>query len=279
MTAEMTTAAYRRLTGGFTLSGMGLHSGRECVLRVEPCDELIMAADGQEGRRIADLSLRGSGRGSDYIFPNGSSVRTCEHVLAALVGMGVWGARLSVEGGEMPAVDGCAKTVAEMVREHSEPCADGPEPLCLSVPVVVGGGARFVAAFPSPEFRVTCAVKYDSDVIGAQMTDFCGGAEEFASEIAGARTFAMASEIEMLRAHGMALGGSLENAILVHSDRAEAAGGLRWPDEFSRHKTLDVIGDTAALGRPIRAHIVAVRAGHELHLRLVERLRNLSLLS
>ena len=82
----------------------------------------------------------------------------------------------------------------------------------------------------------------------------------------------MEADLKALRANGMALGGSLENAVLVGAEGIRAAGGLRWPDEFVRHKTLDLIGDLAAVGRPIRAHVVAVRSGHELHLRLADRL-------
>lgn len=271
------SAPFRRLTGAFSLSGVGLHSGRECALRVLPhCGELTLALNGQEAP-ISQLRLEGTGRGSDYIFPDGSRVRTCEHVLAALTGMGVWEARLEVEGGETPALDGCAAQVAEAVLKNSEPCSEGPAPLALSSPVVVGGGQRLVAAFPAPEFHLTCVVRYDSPLIGAQMLDFSfnKGAQEFYDELARARTFAMASEVEALRSRGMALGGSLDNAILVGEDEVQAAGGLRWPDEFVRHKALDLIGDLAALGRPLRAQVLAIRGGHELHLRLVERLRAL----
>ena len=85
----------------------------------------------------------------------------------------------------------------------------------------------------------------------------------------------MEADLEALRAKGMALGGSLENAVLVGEGGVRASGGLRWPDEFVRHKALDLVGDLAAVGRPLYAHVVAVRAGHELHLRLAERLRSL----
>ena len=268
--------SFRQLTESFELSGVGLHSGRDCRLRVSPSKgKMTLAAEGTE-LPLDQLALEGTGRGSDYIFPDGHRVRTCEHVLAALTGMGIWEARLEVEGGEMPALDGCAWQTAEAILKHSTPCEEGADsipPLALSSSLVVGEGERFVAAFPAPEFHITYVVRYDTPVIGTQMLDFSGGAEAFYRDIARARTFAMASEIEALRAHGMALGGSLDNALLVGETDVQASGGLRWPDEFVRHKVLDLIGDMAALGRPLQAHIVAVRAGHELHLRLMERLR------
>lgn len=267
--------SFRRLTNSFELNGTGLHSGLECRLRVSPGNgALTLESEGRE-MPVERLALEGGGRGSDYIFPDGSRIRTCEHVLSALAGMGVWNARLSVEGGEMPALDGCAELMTSKIMECSEPCADGPKPLKLSCSFAVGAGDRFVAAFPAPELHVTYAVSYDTPVIGTQMLDFVAGSENFLDNIARARTFAMASEIEALRAHGMALGGTLENAILVDGSEARASGGLRWPDEFVRHKTLDLIGDLAALGRPLEAHVVAVRAGHALHLQFAERLRRL----
>lgn len=275
MEIESASFPFRRLTDGFTLRGVGLHSGRDCVLAVEPHDGgPVLRHEGAE-LPLRRLGLEGTGRGSDYVFPDGHRVRTCEHVLSALVGLGIWGVRLTVEGPEMPALDGCAQRMTECLLAHSEPCASGPEPLALALPVRVGDASRFVAAFPAPKFCVTCVVRYASPLIGTQMLDLTVAPEPYREQIARARTFAMEADLEALRANGMALGGSLENAVLVGAEGIRAAGGLRWPDEFVRHKTLDLIGDLAAVGRPVRAHVVAVRSGHELHLRLADRLRAL----
>ena len=275
MEIESASFPFRRLTDGFTLRGVGLHSGRDCVLTVEPHDgEPVLRHEGAE-LPLRRLGLEGTGRGSDYVFPDGHRVRTCEHVLSALVGLGIWGVRMTVEGPEMPALDGCAQRMTECLLARSEPCASGPEPLALALPVQVGDASRFVAAFPAPKFCVTCVVRYASPLIGTQMLDLTVAPEPYREQIARARTFAMEADLEALRANGMALGGSLENAVLVGAEGIRAAGGLRWPDEFVRHKTLDLIGDLAAVGRPVRAHVVAVRSGHELHLRLADRLRAL----
>ncbi len=273
--------SFRRLTGPFSLSGKGLHSGVGCICTVEPSDEdLALSTDGINFFPIKDLNLAGTGRGSDYIFPcpsgfnNGERrIRTCEHVLSALAGLGVWRAKVTVEGPEMPGLDGCAEFAVSKVLENSEPCTDGPEPLELPFALKVGDEKRFVAAFPAPDFHITYIVQYDSPLIGTHIYEYKGASGLFASDISRARTFAMASDLAELRKHGMALGGSLDNAILVGDTELQAAGGLRYPDEFVRHKVLDLIGDLAAVGRPVSAHIVAVRAGHELHLRLAEKLR------
>ena len=129
---------------------------------------------------------------------------------------------------------------------------------------------RFIAAFPCDELHVTYAVEYEK--VGAEVYDYTHTSANYVNDIAGARTFAMERDIEYLRSHGMALGGTLDNAILI-GDTIQAKGGLRWPDEFVRHKVLDLIGDLSSLGRPLKAHIIALRAGHELHLKLTERLK------
>ena len=264
----------RRLNGKIILSGTGLHSGNECRVTLEACDspEVMMRADDDECP-LRMMKTDGTKRGSDYIFPNGKRVRTCEHVLSALSGLRVFsGIRITVEGGEMPALDGCSKAVCEQIMRNSYD--DGAEMHCreLRKPLIVRSddGMRFVCAFPSDEFHVTYTVKYEH--IGVQTIDYVAGSMNYADDIAPARTFAMKRDIEYLRSHGMALGGSLKNAIAV-GEVIEAEGGLRWPDEFVRHKVLDIIGDMYSIGFPVKAHIIAMRAGHELHLRLAERMK------
>ena len=270
----------RKLMQSLLRNGKGLHSGEACVLSIEPSDEglsLELRNPGDSGRiRISRLGLEGGGRGSDLIFPDGTRVRTCEHVLSALAGLGIWYARLIVEGPEMPALDGCAVDLTRELMAKSEPFSGNPEPLKLQSPVHVGDTSRFVVALPSPSFHVTYMIDYEAAPIGTQVFDYAGTPEDYLDAVAPARTFAMKEDIEKLRASGLALGGSLDNAILVGKTDVETTGGLRFPDEFVRHKTLDLLGDLANLGTPLAAHVVAVRAGHVQHLQLVERLRKLS---
>lgn len=275
------------LNGKIILTGKGLHSGQDCTLTIEPCDspEILMRS-GENELPLRKLGLSGTNRGSDYIYPDGTRVRTCEHVLSALAGMGIWsGVRLCVEGGEMPALDGCSRTVCDKLRENcglsrkpfqmigslSSETAEQPAQSIQS-PVCVYGEDRnrFVAALPYTGLRITYIVEYK--YIGAQVFDYVHSTETYYREISCARTFAMQSDIDYLRSHGMALGGSLDNAIVI-GETIQAKGGLRWPDEFVRHKVLDIIGDLAAVGWPLNAHIIAVKAGHELHLKLAEKLR------
>lgn len=266
---------YRKLTEALSFEGKGLHSGRDCCVRLEPFDAPLSLETEGQCLPLSRLFFEGGGRGTDLIFPDGKRIRTCEHVFSALVGLGVWQARLSVTGPEMPGLDGCAAEVADRIMKNSEPSPDGPEPLTLRYPVHIGDSSRFVIALPSPTFRVTCVIDYEASAIGTQILDYAGTPEDYLAAIAPARTFAMAEDIEALRAAGMALGGSLDNAILVEKTGVQTAGGLRFSDEFVRHKVLDLLGDLANVGRPLAAHIVAVRAGHVQHLQLVDRLRAL----
>ena len=261
------------LNGKIIVSGKGLHSGQDCTLTIEPCDspEILMRS-GENELPLRELGLSGTNRGSDYIFPDGSRVRTCEHVLSALAGLGIWsGVRLTVDGGEMPALDGCSRAVCDELRKVSG-TPDSAEAVNLSESVCVYGEdkSRFVAALPYDGLRITYMVEYK--YIGAQVFEYVQNPETYYREISCARTFAMQSDIDYLRSHGMALGGSLDNAIVI-GDTIQAKGGLHWPDEFVRHKVLDLIGDLAAVGSPVNAHIIAVKAGHELHLKLAEKLR------
>ena len=260
----------RQLNGIIRIEGLGLHSGKKCTLTLEPCGtpEVMM-----NEIPLRMLKTNGTNRGSDYIFPDGSEIRTCEHVLSALYGTGIYsGVRVNVDGGEMPALDGCAKTLCNEIMSHSY--EDGHEVQSLEVkePVIVSNEerTRFIAAFPCDCLHITYTVEYEK--VGAEICDYTHTPANYAADIAGARTFAMEREIEYLRSHGMALGGTLDNAILI-GDTIRAKGGLRWPDEFVRHKVLDLIGDLSSLGRPLKAHIIALRAGHELHLKLTERLK------
>ncbi len=270
-----------KINGKILLKGLGLHSGRECELLIEPydCEEILMRSENNE-LPLSKFELNGTNRGSDYIFPDGSKIKTCEHVLSALTGMGIYsGARITVTGGEMPALDGCGKLLSGEILKHSV----DDDPFAINGPLLKegtqdSGGVivstedkkRFVAAFPSDRLHITYTVEYD--FIGTQIFDYEHSPKNYYENIASARTFAMEADINYLRSHGMALGGSLDNAIVV-GEKIQAKGGLRWENEFVRHKVLDLIGDLASIGRPFNAHIIACRAGHELHLKLAEKLR------
>lgn len=274
---------FRRLEREVSFAGRGLHTGEECRVTLSPGDEgegVLLA--GRRGIYSADnWAFTGAGRGTEVFLPDGTSVKTPEHLFAALAGLGIWSVRIGVEGPEIPALDGCSAAFAKVIEANSAPVRSnekGPEPLALSCPLAVENRARKAAvfAFPSDELLISYVITYEGTAIGTQAADYRRPGDDFSALIAPARTFALESEVKELLGRGLAKGGGAGNAIVAGESSVSAEGGLRFPDEFVRHKILDLMGDLYLLGRPLRARIVALRAGHDLHCRLAERILSAS---
>jgi UDP-3-O-[3-hydroxymyristoyl] N-acetylglucosamine deacetylase len=266
----------RRLNKTVSWEGKGLHSGSGCKVTLSPSEEISVSINGIY-TPINELRLEGSSRGSDLIFPDGSKVRTVEHLLSAIAGLGLWKTNIKIEGLEIPTIDGCSETFSRGLLESSEEC-EPVRPLEIHSPICCESvSGAFITAIPSEKLSITYIIKYENDLIGTSLFDYCDlSCESYINEISRARTFALEKDIELLLQNGMALGGTLENAILVGETAIRTNGGLRYRDEFVRHKVLDLIGDLALVGRPVCARITAIRAGHLSHLQFIEKLRRLS---
>lgn len=250
------------------ISGVGLHSGQPCSVRISPRDDggTFFALEGAVWR-LSDGSPKGDGRCTLLTFPDGQGVLTVEHLLGAVSGLGLDGVTIEVTGGEIPALDGSAgQFVEEFLRAGLR--ADG----CLApieIPHAISlddvAGERSIVAMPSDRFRISYVIDYPSTAIGTQCLSVDVSRDKFVGEIASCRTFALMEEVSRLKDMGLSLGGSLDNAIVVGGMEVFAKGGLRYGDEFVRHKILDLIGDISLLGRPLAAHVIAIRAGHMLH--------------
>ena len=270
---------FRRMVEAVSFSGTGLHTGVPATVRVLPGEvgQGVLLRTGGGEAPLSSCGLSGTGRGTEVLLPGGGSLRTTEHLFAALAGLGIYSATVELEGPEVPCLDGCSAAFARGLAAASRPAGadEMPKGVDLAVPVAVEDETRgaVVAAFPCPELWITYVIRYEERPIGTQMADFRPARDDFLGELAPARTFALASEMDDLRARGLALGGSLENALLVGTEDVQALGGLRFPDEFVRHKILDLLGDLYLLGAPLRGRIAALRSGHTLHCRLVEKLK------
>ena len=266
----------RRLKRIVSWEGKGLHSGSECKVTLYPSEELSLSFNNM-CFPIKELKFEGSARGSNLIFPDGSKVRTVEHLLSAIGGLGLWKTNIEAEGIEFPAIDGCSETFCRKLLESSEEC-EPVKPLLIHSPVYCeGANNAFITAVPAEKLSITYIIKYENNLIGTSLYDYNEtGGEFYINEISRARTFALESDINLLLQNGMALGGSLANAILVGESDIQTNGGLRYGDEFVRHKILDLIGDLALIGKPVCAKIIAIRAGHLSHLQFIEKLRRLS---
>jgi UDP-3-O-[3-hydroxymyristoyl] N-acetylglucosamine deacetylase len=208
----------------------------------------------------------------ELTFPGGGSVRTVEHLLAAIAGVGLDDAVIAPEGPEIPILDGSAFLFASAMIEGGVVETDIPyNPAYLSSPICVCDGPSSVCAIPSEEFRITYVIDYPGSAIGTEMKDVLVTEETFMSEIAPARTFCLESEADSLREAGLALGGSLENTLVIGAG-GPLGSGYRVERECAAHKIADFMGDMACAGFTANARYICVRAGHRLHSRLMDRI-------
>jgi len=198
------------------------------------------------------------------------TVETVEHLLAALVGTGVDNVVVELNQPEVPIMDGSAASFVYLVHEAGLKRLTRPRRyLKVLRPVSLTRGDKSIALYPSEHFKVTYTISFDHPLLRHMTHTLRVTQESFVDEIAPARTFGFLKEVEMLRKKGLALGGSLDNAIVL-GETGILNNSLRFEDEFVRHKILDAIGDLALLGSPVIGHLVAHRGGHELHAAFAE---------
>lgn len=267
----------KTLKEAILFEGTGLHTGERSRIILKPSSANGYSFNFVKSTfSLAHASFSGDGRGTVLHFPGGKRIGTVEHLLAALRGCGVDDVEICVEKGiEVPSLDGSARSYADLInRTGFLEKNEDVKPLTIAFPVGVDmeeqGSSIF--AFPSSSFRITYVIDYENRMIGTQMKRMEVSPESFLKEIAPARTFALEEDMDTLIQRGLARGGDLSNAILVREEEVLTEGGLRFKDEFVRHKILDLIGDLAILDGPPCFHVVCFRGGHSLHLRLVRKL-------
>ncbi|MEI6064017.1 MAG: UDP-3-O-acyl-N-acetylglucosamine deacetylase [Pseudanabaena sp. ELA748] len=254
----------------FSLSGIGLHSGEQVSVTVSPApiDSGRYFVYG-EAKIPADTSVVNASQLSTELRCNGTSVRTVEHLLSALFGMGVHNACIQLDRPELPILDGSALPWVEAIAQvGTELQLEGDRLLPLLETITVRKGDSFVTAIPADTLRFTYGIEYPTKAIGEQWFSWSPAiadlSQKFAEEIAPARTFTLAAFIDQARAAGLIKGGSLDNALVCDADRW-INPPLRFDNEPCRHKLLDLIGDISLLGFLPRAHILAYKASHNLH--------------
>jgi UDP-3-O-[3-hydroxymyristoyl] N-acetylglucosamine deacetylase/3-hydroxyacyl-[acyl-carrier-protein] dehydratase len=262
--------------------GVGLHTGVEATLTFRP-------APAGSGLRFVRTDLPGApevavcpqnarhdvqGLRRTILAAGTAEVHTVEHILAAVVGLGIDNLRMELDAMEAPEpADGSARAIAAALREAGvEEQALPRQYHEIREPVTLHEDGVQMVAIPHDGLRLSFTIQYDNPLVGTQYRSLEITPEVFVREIAPARTFALYEDIEKLRAAGMIRGGTLRNAVVVRGGEILNEEGLRYPDEFVRHKILDLLGDLALLGRPIRGHILSVRSGHATHVAFVRRL-------
>lgn len=266
--------AQRTLKRQISCAGIGLHSGRKVTLTLKPAP----ADAGIVFRRVdlgvdipATVANVKSLQYATVLGRDGATVETVEHLLAALTCAGIDNAVVELNQREVPIMDGSAAPFLYLFHEAGVRRLSAPRKYVKVLrPVAVASGDKRVVVYPSDHFKVSYTISFDHPLLRHQSRTTRITEQSFAEEVAPARTFGFLKEVEWMRQQGLALGGSLENAVVIGD--AGVLNPLRFEDEFVRHKILDAIGDLALLGRPLLGHVVAHRAGHALHTGLAARL-------
>jgi UDP-3-O-[3-hydroxymyristoyl] N-acetylglucosamine deacetylase len=258
-----------------TVTGIGVHSGLPVTLTIHPADIntgitfLRTGMDGCPDREVrADVRAVTATEFATVLGDtSGPLCSTAEHVLAALSGLGVDNAMIEIDGPEVPIMDGSAAPFVAAIDQAGVIALGAPRRyIQILKPVRVAKGACFGELRPYPHgFRLEVEIAFDNPLIGRQSTAFDVTPDSFRREVARARTFGFMQDVSKLWSAGYALGANFDNTVVVSEDRVLNADGLRFGDEFVRHKALDAIGDLALAGAPLIGAYRSVRGGHKLN--------------
>jgi UDP-3-O-[3-hydroxymyristoyl] N-acetylglucosamine deacetylase len=260
-------------------TGIGLHSGAPVQLSLHPAraGSGVVFVRTDLAHPVEIPARRQSVSSTRYATTLGrgdATVGTVEHLLAALYSLGIDNVRVEVDGPEVPVMDGSAASFVFLIRAAGVFDQGVPRrTLRIRRRIEVRDGEKLIRVEPSRDLRISYLVDYVHPAIGRQRLDkVVVDDERFEREICRARTFGFLHEVESLWRNGLARGGSLDNTVVMDETRVLNSDGLRWSDEFVRHKVLDLIGDLALLGMPLLGHVTVERGGHALHQQLVERI-------
>jgi UDP-3-O-[3-hydroxymyristoyl] N-acetylglucosamine deacetylase len=260
-----------------TVSGIGLHRGEMVTMTVFPAAPntgiRFVREDLPDRPQVpAHFSRVVDTARATTLGAGGAVFSTVEHLLAALHGLGVDNALVQVEGPELPIMDGSAAPYAELLLEAGLRSLPWPRAyLMVQRPVELKEGQQWMRVSPG-RLRISYSIDFPHPLIRRQRFSVSLGTDSFRREIAPARTFGFLKEVEYLKSQGLALGGSLDNALVLDEAGVLNPGGLRFPEEFVRHKILDAVGDLALLGLPLVGRVEVHRGSHDLHLKFIRRL-------
>lgn len=260
------------------IAGIGLHTGKRISMNLRPAD----AGTGIVfHRRFEQHTVSIEAKSANVVDTRMATVlgkgdvriSTVEHLLSALSAYGIDNLHIDIDGPEVPIMDGSAAPFTAIIDEAGIHChPQSRKFLAIRQPINVIDGEKRVSIIPSRFFRITFDIAFHHPCIALQQRSVKVDSNVFKRDLAPARTFGFLRDVEMLKAAGLARGGSLENAIVVDDERILNPEGLRFQDEFVRHKILDAIGDLSLIGYPILGHVRAFKAGHEINHQLVEKI-------
>ncbi len=269
----------RTIAEKISCTGIGLHSGTPVQLTLHPARRdtgvVFVRSDGSRMIEVpARVAQVGSTQLATTLGTGAEAFGTVEHLLAAIYGLGIDNIRVEMDGPEVPVMDGSAASFVFLLRAAGLFEQGGPRRvLRVRHPIEVRDGDRFARVEPGRGLRISYHIDFQHPAIGRQTLDGFELSEgRFERELCRARTFGFLHEVQALWRAGLARGGSLDNTIVLDEHRVLNPEGLRMPDEFVRHKTLDLLGDLALLGMPLEGYVRMVRGGHALHQKLMDAL-------
>lgn len=254
-----------------SISGIGIHSGKNTTLKLKPSDsgEIIFIRTDLENLKFLIDPAKVVTHNSSVLTSGDKKIQTIEHLLAALYMSGIDSLTIELDAGEVPIMDGSSLPFVKAIRAAGIKSLDKERrALRIEKPFRVEDENGSISVKPFNELKLSYSINYDHPLIGEQKFSITADEKIFAQEIAPARTYGFLKDVPALKAKNLAQGGSLENALVLDS-QGLINGPLRFPDEFVRHKILDLIGDIALLGSPIYAQFSAKSAGHKLHLKAI----------
>ncbi len=264
-------ANQRTLKKAVHCTGTGIHSGQTVHMTINPApvnhgikfvriDLPDQPMIGAHFRNVIDTSL------ATVIGQDGFILSTIEHLMASFYGMGIDNARVEVDAHEIPIMDGSAYPFAGLLRSAGVEVQDGPRYYFkVKEKIIISDNDRSVAVYPSDQFKVTCSIAFDHPLINEQSLSVTISNGTFEKEISRARTFGFYSDYEQMKKYGLSQGCSLDNVVVIKDKTVMNEGGLRYKDEFVRHKILDCLGDFSLLGMPLLGHIVTHKTGHAMN--------------
>lgn len=267
----------RTIKDSIRFQGIGLHSGKPVTMQLRPAPVDTGVVFVRRDRGNAEIrAVAANTAATSYattLRQNGASVRTVEHLLAALAGLGIGNVYVDIDADEVPILDGSAGPFIRMIVETGLHMQEKAQPvLKVTRPVFVRDGDKQLTVWPAERTTISFSIDFEHPLLRQQQIDYVVSEENFIREIADARTFGFLRDVQALQANGLAQGGSLENAVVLDAEKVMNSEGLRYHDEFVRHKVLDIIGDLSLAGMPVIGHVMAHKSGHGLNAQMVAKL-------
>lgn len=260
------------------VSGVGIHSGDTCTLTFKPAPAgtgvhfVRMDLPGRPSLRVTAKNVQATSH-QTTIGGEAFSVATIEHCLSALSALRIDNLIIELDGPEIPICDGSAGDFLRALLDVGLIEQDQPRKYCyITEPIYFSEGEKHAYVVPYHGLRLTVTIDFPHPKIGKQTIDVDINEQSFGRDIANARTFGFLKDVEALKARGLAKGGSLDNCVVLDQEAVVNPDGIRWADEFVRHKALDALGDLVTLEMPLMGHVVLFKAGHDVMNKLVKKI-------